>query len=313
MKGWNGNWLWGGLRGLPVRGMIAGAALGLLTERAWAGSVTNSVVTSYAVKGVFQEARSGGRAAVIAHEAIPGYMDAMTMPFNVKSPAEIESLRPGDEITFRLSVTDTDDWIDQVKVVSRSRTIKEAQASGAPLLRPDSLGDVGAGELVPDCTLTNQAGQTIRLRDFKGQALAFTFFFSRCPLPTFCPRLHSNFAAVQQALQNDATRTNWQLLSISFDPGYDNPARLGEVALRQQTDSQHWNFATSGAVEVRRLGASFGLQFWRENGTFSHNLRTVVINADGRVQRVLRGNDWQPAELAAEMQKGMRKGNANER
>jgi len=262
----------------------------------------NANVTTYAGKGVFKEAKSGGRTAVIAHESIPGYMEAMTMPFNVKSPAEISALEPGDVITFRLSVTDTDDWIDQVKKVGRARPQTIAEAG--PPMRADSLGDIGAGEPVPECVLTNQAGRRIRLTDFKDQALAFTFFFSRCPLPTYCPRLNSNFAAVQQALA-EGPRTNWQLLSISFDPAFDTPQQLSGVAARQKVDPRHWNFATSSSADVRKLGASFGLEFWRENGTLNHNLRTVVVNSQGRVQRVFRGSEWQPAELVAEMGKAM--------
>jgi hypothetical protein len=36
-------------------------------------------VTAYQVKGVLQEIRAGGRKALIVHEEIPGYMEAMTM------------------------------------------------------------------------------------------------------------------------------------------------------------------------------------------------------------------------------------------
>ena len=82
---------------------------------------TNTNVTHYAVKGVFKESRADGRKAVIKHETIPGYMDAMTMPFNVKNPAELKPLKPGDEITFRLSVTDTEDWIDRSRKPASAR------------------------------------------------------------------------------------------------------------------------------------------------------------------------------------------------
>ena len=37
------------------------------------------------------------------------------MPFNVKDPAEVSGLQTGDKITFRLSVTGTDAWIDEIK------------------------------------------------------------------------------------------------------------------------------------------------------------------------------------------------------
>jgi cytochrome oxidase Cu insertion factor (SCO1/SenC/PrrC family) len=30
-----------------------------------------------------------------------------------------------------------------------------------------------------------------------------------------------------------------------------------------------------------------------------HNLRTAVIDADGRLVQVLNGNDWQPGQLVA--------------
>ena len=44
--------------------------------------------------------------------------------------------------------------------------------------------------MLPDCILTNQSGQAFHMAEFKGRALAFTFFFSRCPLPTYCPLMN---------------------------------------------------------------------------------------------------------------------------
>jgi protein SCO1/2 len=270
--------------------------LGRLEARA--DAATN--VNIYMVKGVFMESRAAGRTAVIAHERIPGYMEAMTMALNVKRPAELKGLQPGDQITFRLSVTKTDDWIDEIKKTGQTAAIRRSAMPPA-----DSVQELQTGALLPDCVLTNQAGQAIHLSDFKGQALALTFFFSRCPLPTFCPRMNNNFAAAQQALRQDATRTNWQLLSISFDPSFDTPENLNDFARVHQSDPHHWSFGTSSPEEIRKLGGAFGLKFWRENGTFSHNLRTAIVDTSGRVQKVFSGNDWRPAELVTEMGKAM--------
>src|SRR5687767_4301262 len=69
---------------------------------------------SFQVRGVLQELKAGGKTAVITHEEIPGYMDAMTMPFNVRDTNEITLLKPGDQISFRLRVTDNESWIEQI-------------------------------------------------------------------------------------------------------------------------------------------------------------------------------------------------------
>jgi protein SCO1 len=268
-----------------------------------AGGAPTTKVTCYTVTGVFKESRSAGRVAVIAHEKIPGYMDAMTMPFNVKKPSELKGIQPGDTLAFRLSVTETDDWIDQIKKVG-----SRATPASPALPATEVANQLVPGALLPDCILTNQDGRMIHTSDYRGQALAFTFFFSRCPLPSFCPRMNNNLSAAQRVLRPDATHTNWQLLSISFDPGFDTPERLKNFASFQQADPYHWDFASSSRAVVKELGGAFGLQFWQENGSISHNLRTVVVNAAGRVQKVFTGNEWQPAELAEEMRKAMTAG-----
>ena len=48
---------------------------------------------------------------------------------------------------------------------------------------------------------------------------------------------------------------------------------------------------------MRRLGAAYGLDFQEDTGSFTHNLRTAVLGPDGRLRRLLRGNDWKPEEL----------------
>jgi len=291
------------LRGFAVAarsGMIVLAtAVLLIPASSWAGAATNA--TTYRVKGVFQESRSAGHVAVIAHEAIPGYMTGMTMPFNVKEPGEVNGLRPGDEITFRLSVTGTDAWIDEIKKTGEHR----AGPTPEPPVSMEMPPELQVGDPLPDCVLTNESSRTFHLHEYKGQALAFTFFYSRCPLPTYCPLMNRNLAAVQKTLQSDTARTNWHLLSISFDPEFDTPARLAGYGNFYQNDPRHWNFATSSPVEIRKLGGAFGLMFWQENGAINHNLRTVVVDVSGRVRKVFTDNEWKPEDLVAEMKKAM--------
>ena len=270
-----------------------------------AGRPTNSApantnLTIYQVKGVLKEIRAGGAKALIAHEDIPGYMEAMTMQFDVKDTNELRGLLPGDPLTFRMLVTETDGWIDQVKRIGVSASPVAAAAS-----KTNAFDEIEVGVPVPDCVLTNQLGQTIRFRDFKGRALAFTFIFTRCPFPTFCPRMSNNFGEAQRRLLAETARTNWHLISISFDPEFDTPTRLAEYAQTYHQDSAHWSFATGTTEDVRKLGGAFGLAFWREGALFNHNVRTVVVDAAGRVQKVFADNEWKPEQLAEEMKRAM--------
>ncbi len=272
----------------------------LVADRACAENATN--VTTYNVKGMFKESRSAGRKAIIKHEAIPGYMEAMTMPFNVKQPAELNSLQPGDQITFRLSVTDTNDWIDEIKKTGE-RGLEPSKPANPQVTHV--LAELQPGAMLPDSILTNQFGQAFHLRESQGRVLAFTFFFSRCPLPSYCPRMSSHFAAVQKTLLADNTKTNWQLLSISFDPEFDTPSRLANYAQAYHCDPLHWTFATSSPEEISQLGGAFGLIYWPEGGSINHNLRTVVVDASGRVRKIFTDNEWEPTELADEMKKAL--------
>ena len=251
---------------------------------------------TYEAAGVLRKIDVVGRKAVIAHETIAGFMDAMTMEFDVAEAETLTSFVPGDTLAFRLSVTDARSWIDQLR--------KTGHAATAAL--PSTVsGSLPPGAPLPDCALVDQHGAAFHLSDFKGRALAFTFIFTRCPLPDFCPLMNRNLAAAQRELAADASRANWHLLSISFDPQYDTPARLAEYARPYLGDGAHWTFATGETANIQKLGEAFGLMVARNGEQVDHTLRTVVVDAAGRVQKTFIGNSWQPADITDEMRRAM--------
>ena len=256
----------------------------------------------YQVKGIVHEVHPDRKKAKIAHEEIPGYMAAMTMMLDVKEAKELDGLAPGDTVSFRMIVTENDGWIDQIKKLSSGSTI---EISAPPAFRRvREVEPLNVGDPMPDYPFTNQVGQPIRLSDFKGQAVAMTFIFTRCPFPTFCPRMNENFQTAHNKLKALANGpTNWHLLTISFDPEFDTPATLRSYARRYRHDTNHWSFVTGDLTEITAITEQFGLQFWKEAGTINHNLRTVVIDAAGRVQWIKRENEWKADELVAEVVK----------
>src|SRR4051794_7556174 len=61
-------------------------------------------VADYPLVGVVRAVDAKSRLVTIRHEAIPGFMDAMTMPFQVKDPHQLDDVRPGDEVEGTLRV-----------------------------------------------------------------------------------------------------------------------------------------------------------------------------------------------------------------
>ena len=57
------------------------------------------------------------------------------------------------------------------------------------------------GDAIPNYHFTNQVGRPISLQDFRGQALAITFIYTRCPYPNFCPRMSNRFLDAQRKLK----------------------------------------------------------------------------------------------------------------
>ncbi|MGC3956622.1 MAG: SCO family protein [Verrucomicrobiota bacterium] len=263
---------------------------------------TNAAPQIFETRGVVRSIPEGGHSLVVRHEEIPGYMPKMTMELTVRDTNEITGITKNDEITFQLVATTDTHWIQNIKrigKVAEQETIAPA-TPGYALVKELEIGDS-----VPDYELLAEDGRTVRFSDFRGQAVAFTFIFSRCPLPDFCPRMGNNFAATREVLRtNTAAGTNWQFLSISFDPEYDSPEVLHVYARSYRHDNpDRWLFVTASQKVLSTFAPELDLMLAKEEGgSISHNLRTVVLDPLGRIHKLFNGNRWTPEELATAIQ-----------
>lgn len=60
----------------------------------------------YTVRGVIKNIDVAKKRVSIAHEDIPGFMNAMTMPFDVKDASLLTGLAVGDAVSFSFTVDD---------------------------------------------------------------------------------------------------------------------------------------------------------------------------------------------------------------
>ncbi len=261
---------------------------------------STNIMRTFLARGVIRVVPEDGQTLVIRHEAIPGFMPQMTMEFNVRNTNEVRGFQAGDAIAFRVRANQQESWIEDLKRIGTNELTAPLAADppSATLLHAAQLKP---GDLLPDAELLTEDGRTIRFSDFAGQALAFTFIFTRCPMPDFCPRMNQNFSRARELLRNNpAAPAHWQFLSISFDPGFDKPGVLSGYAYSYRgKDAGGWLFAVAPTNVLDQIAPQLDFRFATSGASFFHNLRTVVIDSQRRIYRQFEGNKWTAEELAA--------------
>lgn len=264
---------------------------------------TKSDQRTFTLQGQVQSVDAPRKQLVVKHEEIKGFMPAMTMPYEVQDEKAMGSLAPGDLINATLVVFSNGAHLADIKKVGEAPLEKPpaeapnpTASSGFELLKP--------GETVPNGSFRDQDGKKRHFSDFKGSLVAMTFIYTRCPLPTFCPLMDRHFAALQKSLKSDAALKGVHLVTVSFDPVTDTPAVLKAHAKKLEADFSRWTFLTGDRDEVDQFASRFGVSISRamnDQRDITHNLRTAIIDADGKLAKVYTGNEWSPDELLADL------------
>ena len=220
----------------------------------------------FPLRGIVREVDAARSRLTVEHEAIAGYMQGMTMPFPVRDdPQVLKLLRPGDRIEATLVVE---------KETLPAGEDRHARLRGTPAapVSPDATPAKGSadstfvtpvpnrgvqvGDAVPDFTLKDQTGTAVRLSQMRGEPVAVTFLYTRCPVATACPMTTAKFSRLDAML---AKENFGHLLVVTVDPEYDTPQVLAEYAKKAGADPKRWKFLTGTPADVaawRRASAS---------------------------------------------------------
>ncbi|MBI3696009.1 MAG: SCO family protein [Acidobacteria bacterium] len=256
-----------------------------------AASLGGCATRRYPVSGMILQVDKQRQTLLVSHERIPGYMDAMAMPFRVRDAKALELLRPGMRIEFQLVVNNTESWAERVRLKGGAQFEADPQAPA-----PQPSHAVALGQPVPDFELTDQSQRPVKLSQFAGKVVAVTFIYTRCPLPDYCPRLSDNFARLQERF-GDRVGRDLTLLTVTFDPQYDRPEVLAAYGRGWKANPDGWRFLTGPMREIRRVCGMFGVDFWPDEGQITHSLRTALIDRQGRLAANLPGSDFTPRQL----------------
>lgn len=250
----------------------------------------------YAVTGLVVDVRPETRSFVASIEAIPGFMAAMTMPFQVRDAAELRTLARGAMVEFTLVVTVTSSYVEGIRV-RRVENLEQdpLAARRLALIHELTTGrvarSVAPGELVPDFRLIDQKTRPVSLSDFRGKVVAVNFTYTTCQLPDFCLRLVNHFGALQRRFRAELGR-DLIFLTITFDPARDQPDVLDRYAAQWMPNPDTWRFLTGPIPDVRRVLEFFGMAAFMNEGLMDHGLRTAIVDREGRLVANLEGNAY---------------------
>lgn len=270
-------------------------------------TAASATAKRYDLRGIIRGVDVAKREVTVDHEEIAGYMDAMTMSFPVRDdPQVFEILRAGDRLEAKLVVDEGDYWLEQILtkgfVASTSGT--PAPLPTARVVTPEPNRGVAVGDLVPDFALTDQTGRTVRLSQMRGEPVAVTFIYTRCPIATACPLTTTRFAKLDSLLK---AKGFGRLLTITVEPERDTPKVLAEYASHLGADPARWKFLTGDPKAVADVASRFGVIYYPDAGQVVHAQAVAVVDPSGRLATIYYGDNWDAEAVFRDLEKA-RKG-----
>lgn len=252
----------------------------------------------YEVRGQIVSVDASRNEVVVDHEDIAGFMPAMVMPYKVQDTRLLDGKKPGDMVTATLVVEEVNAYLTTLDTTGHQPL--KTPGAGPVITDFDLIKD---GDPVPDSALIDETGKPRPIQSLLGHRVALTFMYTRCPIPDFCPLMDKHFAAVQDAIAKSPALSDVRLVSVTLDPQFDTPAVLARHAKTLGADPSRWHFATGTPDDVLAFAKRFGViaEAGDESNMLVHNLRTAVIDAEGRLVKAYSGNMWSPAELVADL------------
>jgi protein SCO1/2 len=257
----------------------------------------------HSVTGMVLKIDRPNKMMIVSCDSIPGYMEAMTMPFPVRDLKALDSMQPGATVEFTWVVEKDSSYADNVHArffdnleldPSQARRLKLLEKMVAPTA-PDSEA-VAIGQAVPDFTLTDQNRRQVMLSQFFGKVVAITFIYSRCPFPNYCFRLSNNFGELQKRFKKEMGK-DLVLLSIVIDPSNDRAEALTNYSHIWKADSDGWHFLTGPLPEIQQVARKFDMNFYPDEALFVHSFHTAVIDRQAKLAANIEGNTFTAQQL----------------
>lgn len=155
-------------------------------------------------------------------------------------------------------------------------------------LRPPQLHGMvlQSHERALDFTLNDEAGQPVKLSDFRGKLVLLYFGYTFCP--DVCPATLAQVKEALAQLGGDAERV--QLIMISVDPERDTPEKVS--AYVRQFDPRFIGL-TGDPETLTRITTAYGVVYEQHEGSaatgylIDHTATLTILDRDGYVRLIM--------------------------
>jgi protein SCO1/2 len=263
----------------------------------------------HAISGIVLTVSRSHRSMTVSCQQVPGYMDAMVMPFDVRNAKVLNGVKPGSTIDFTVVNNGNSSYAENIRVRPyQNLELEPTEARRLAILNsianPAAPKALNVQQPVPDFTLTDQNRNPISFSQLKGRVVALSFAYVRCPNPAYCYRLTNNLGQLKKRFSGRMGR-DLVLLTIIIDPDHDQNDAIANYAKIWNADPQTWHFLTGPLPEVQRVSRMFGMEFWSEEGLLVHPFHTVIIDREGMLFANLEGNQFTSRQLGDLVQTAM--------
>lgn len=141
----------------------------------------------------------------------------------------------------------------------------------------------------------DQAGNKVRLADYRGKVVLMDFIYSGCK-HGICQYLNKKMNYVA-GKHKDRLGKDLVLVSLSFDD-MDSPKTLSAFAANWEKDPAKWAYLSGLPGDIAETCKEYGVwvRWNEEGGFFQHTVRTVLIGRDGKMVKTYRGRDYMMQE-----------------
>ena len=151
--------------------------------------------------------------------------------------------------------------------------------------------------------LQDEENRTVILNNYSNTVIFVGFIYTNCVDLEWCPLTTQKMANLQdKLLASGYTRTDFSLITISFDWKYDNPARMKSYGSTYGADFTSWSFLSGNETRIEAVTADYGLFFLNstdpDNIYLVHNLREFILDKNGFIRAEYTKNDTWSVEQA---------------